>query len=313
MTTSNFNDLSSFEPEAILAALPGEHPRMAAALAVGREASQGGHLDVAKLARIANEIYAEGFPLQSPFAAAPPQIPSTASMPDAATPFAVSGVAPSAGNGLGLPELNQLAQLPIKPEVPSQVAELHAYQLQYAPEVVSDLDIRALLGGVDVPCQSELNALLGGFTPNTSSPAGPVATPGSPSVSSKATDSNFYFIKPVAGHAAGIASSAHPPFDANLIRKDFPILSELVNGRPLIWLDNAATTQKPQSVIDRLAYFYQHENSNIHRAAHELAARATDAYEGAREKVRHFINAPSVDNIVFVRGTTEAINLVAKT
>lgn len=310
MTTSNFNDLASFEPEAILAALPGEHPKMAAALAVGREASQGGHLDVAELARIANEIYAEGFPLQSPFAAASPQIPSTASMPDAATPLAPLGAGSGASSALGLPDLSQLAQLPVKPEVPSQVAEIHAYQLQYAPDIVSDLDIRALLGGIDVPYQSEVNGLLGGFTPNRPSPA---VSLGSPSVPSKATDSNFYFIKPVAGHATGIASSAHPPFDANLIRKDFPILSELVNGRPLIWLDNAATTQKPQSVIDRLAYFYQHENSNIHRAAHELAARATDAYEGAREKVRHFINAPSVDNIVFVRGTTEAINLVAKT
>lgn len=108
-------------------------------------------------------------------------------------------------------------------------------------------------------------------------------------------------------------TSAHPPFDANLVRKDFPILRELVNGRPLIWFDNAATTQKPQAVIDRIAYFYEHENSNIHRAAHELAARATDAYEEARETVRRFINAPSVDNVIFVRGTTEAINLVAKT
>ncbi|MEI8363634.1 MAG: family 2A encapsulin nanocompartment cargo protein cysteine desulfurase, partial [Betaproteobacteria bacterium] len=75
---------------------------------------------------------------------------------------------------------------------------------------------------------------------------------------------------------------------------------------------NAATTQKPQVVIDRISYFYQHENSNIHRAAHELAARATDAYEEARETVRRFINAPSVDSVIFVRGTTEAINLVAK-
>jgi len=97
------------------------------------------------------------------------------------------------------------------------------------------------------------------------------------------------------------------------VRKDFPILRERVNGRPLIWLDNAATTQKPQCVIDRVSYFYEHENSNIHRAAHELAARATDAYEGAREKVRGFVNARSVNEIVFVRGTTEAINLVAKT
>jgi len=109
-----------------------------------------------------------------------------------------------------------------------------------------------------------------------------------------------------------IPTSAHPAFDVLAVRRDFPILKELVNGRPLAWLDNAATTQKPQSVIDRLSYFYQHENSNIHRAAHELAARATDAYEGARDKIAKFLNASSSDEIVFVRGTTEAINLVAK-
>lgn len=80
-----------------------------------------------------------------------------------------------------------------------------------------------------------------------------------------------------------------------------------------MWFDNAATTHKPQAVIDRLAYFYAHENSNIHRAAHELAARATDAYEGARNKVARFIGASSAEEIIFVRGATEAINLVAKT
>jgi cysteine desulfurase/selenocysteine lyase len=101
-------------------------------------------------------------------------------------------------------------------------------------------------------------------------------------------------------------------FDVTSIRNDFPILREKVNGRPLIWLDNAATTQKPQAVIDRLKYFYEHENSNIHRAAHDLAARATDAYEDARSKVAHFLNAPSSKEIVFVRGATEAINLVAQ-
>jgi len=102
------------------------------------------------------------------------------------------------------------------------------------------------------------------------------------------------------------------PFDAAAIKRDFPILRERVNGRPLVWLDNAATTQKPQSVIDRLKYFYEHENSNVHRAAHELAARATDAYEGAREKVRRFVNASSAREIVFVRGATEGINLIAQ-
>jgi cysteine desulfurase/selenocysteine lyase len=102
------------------------------------------------------------------------------------------------------------------------------------------------------------------------------------------------------------------PFDAEAIKRDFPILRERVNGRPLVWLDNAATTQKPQSVIDRLKYFYEHENSNVHRAAHELAARATDAYESAREKVRHFVNASSTREIIFVRGATEGINLIAQ-
>lgn len=131
--------------------------------------------------------------------------------------------------------------------------------------------------------------------------------------------SSFYFLDQAAPFGSGARTAAsrgttgaHPSFDAHSVRRDFPILSELVKGRPLVWLDNAATTQKPQAVIDRLTYFYQHENSNIHRAAHELAARATDAYEDARKTVRRFINAPSVEEIVFLRGTTEAINLVAQ-
>ncbi len=97
------------------------------------------------------------------------------------------------------------------------------------------------------------------------------------------------------------------------IRKDFPVLDQKVNGQDLVWFDNGATTQKPRQVIDALNDYYTHYNSNIHRGAHTLAARATDAYEGAREKVRRFINAPSTDNIIFVRGTTEGINLVAQT
>lgn len=101
-------------------------------------------------------------------------------------------------------------------------------------------------------------------------------------------------------------------FDVQRVRQDFPILQERINGKPLIWFDNAATTQKPQAVIDRLSHFYRHENSNVHRAAHELAARSTDAYEAARETVRRFLNASSAQEIIFVRGTTEGINLVAK-
>ncbi|WP_322054976.1 family 2A encapsulin nanocompartment cargo protein cysteine desulfurase [Paraburkholderia bannensis] len=107
-------------------------------------------------------------------------------------------------------------------------------------------------------------------------------------------------------------AAVRAPFDLDAVRRDFPILAERVNGRPLVWLDNAATTHKPRAVIERLAYFYEHENSNIHRAAHTLAGRATDAYEHARETVQRFIGAASPDEIVFVRGTTEAINLIAK-
>lgn len=124
--------------------------------------------------------------------------------------------------------------------------------------------------------------------------------------SRKSSVSSFVPIE-TSGYGKGFVSN----FNADLIKKDFPILGEIVNGKPLIWFDNAATTQKPKSVIDRVSYFYEHENSNIHRAAHELAARASDAYEAAREKVKVFLNAASVNEIVFVRGTTEGINLVA--
>lgn len=118
-------------------------------------------------------------------------------------------------------------------------------------------------------------------------------------------------------HSTGLGTATNGisgvrPFDPYAIKRDFPILQQNVNGKPLVWLDNGATTQKPQSVIDRLVYFYENENSNIHRGAHTLAARSTDAYEAARSKVRGFINAPSPDSIIFVRGTTEGINLIAK-
>lgn len=101
--------------------------------------------------------------------------------------------------------------------------------------------------------------------------------------------------------------------DQTEIRKQFPILDQKVNGKDLVWFDNGASTQKPLRVIDGLSHFYKTDYSNIHRGAHTLAARATDQYEAAREKVARFINAPSTDNIVFVRGTTEGINLVAQT
>ena len=101
--------------------------------------------------------------------------------------------------------------------------------------------------------------------------------------------------------------------DVARVRADFPILRQLVRGKPLVYLDNAATTQKPVAVIEALNHYYRLDNANIHRGVHTLSERATAAYEGARETVRGFINARSTREIVFVRGATEAINLVAQT
>ena len=101
-------------------------------------------------------------------------------------------------------------------------------------------------------------------------------------------------------------------FDVSKIRRDFPALSQSVKGRPLVYLDNAATTQKPVQVIDAMNRYYRLDNANIHRGIHELSERATAAYEAVREQVRSFINAANVREIIFVRGTTEGINLVAQ-
>jgi len=101
-------------------------------------------------------------------------------------------------------------------------------------------------------------------------------------------------------------------FDVMRLREDFPILRQKVHGKPLVYLDNGATSQKPQVVIDAVNHYYTAENSNIHRGVHYLSERATAAYEAAREKVRRFINAETEKEIVFVRGTTEAINLVSQ-
>ncbi|RTL20091.1 MAG: cysteine desulfurase [Burkholderiales bacterium] len=173
---------------------------------------------------------------------------------------------------------------------------------------------------------------------NAQAPALPSAS-AAPLPSRDAVPSGYYFVEPGSvasqqpslyvldlkrhpgahGHHAGEAPDKHrhqaqrQPFDVHAIRRDFPILAERVNGKPLVWFDNAATTQKPRAVIDRLSHFYEHENSNIHRAAHTLAARATDAYEAARKTVAQFVNARSADEVIFVRGATEAINLVANT
>jgi len=104
---------------------------------------------------------------------------------------------------------------------------------------------------------------------------------------------------------------SHPAPNWSALRADFPILDQQVHGKPLIYFDNAATSQKPRAVIDALVHYYEHDNANVHRGIHELSNRATTAYEAARTRSAKFINAHSADEIIFTRGTTEGINLVA--
>jgi cysteine desulfurase/selenocysteine lyase len=244
-----------------------------------------------------------------------PAIPSANTLPNAADlQKAISGAASS-----GLPEEFSLASLAVLPatdiskvpdaSIPSAFSPEQAQSPFSIPLPPFELKFPSFEAGL--PSLSSLVEL----------PIAEVA---------HTTQPSFYFLENVALPPA--ATSQNSPqkgiefpasqsldlklprqqFDVASVRRDFPILNERVNGHPLIWLDNAATTQKPQSVIDRISFFYEHENSNIHRAAHELAARATDAYEDARQKVAGFINATSTKEIVFARGATEAINLVAK-
>jgi len=105
---------------------------------------------------------------------------------------------------------------------------------------------------------------------------------------------------------------AHPAFDVGRIRADFPLLRQQIHGKPLVYLDNAATSQKPQAVIETLTRYYAEENSNVHRGVHRLSERATEAHEAARATVRRFLNAADTREIIFVRGATEGINLVAQ-
>jgi cysteine desulfurase/selenocysteine lyase len=111
--------------------------------------------------------------------------------------------------------------------------------------------------------------------------------------------------------SAGAVLSLPRVLDVERVRKDFPILGTKVHGKPLVYLDNAATGQKPAAVIDRITEYYQNENSNVHRGVHHLSETATAAYEGAREKVRTFINAKSLREVIFTRGTTESINIAS--
>jgi cysteine desulfurase/selenocysteine lyase len=165
-----------------------------------------------------------------------------------------------------------------------------------------------------IPNTPALPLNLTGAMPRMFDDAAPRVTP-----TTAAPDApSYYFLTPTVASTAPSAAitspqSARREFDVNEIRRDFPILQERVNGKQLVWLDNAATTQKPRAVINRLVRYYEHEYSNVHRAAHTLAARSTDAYESARQKLQRFLGAGSPSEIIFVRGTTEGVNLVAGT
>src|SRR5258707_6951908 len=118
---------------------------------------------------------------------------------------------------------------------------------------------------------------------------------------------------PRAAEGAMHAATAASTLDVEKVRQDFPILFQKVHGKPLVYLDNAATSQKPLAVLEAMDHYYRHDNSNIHRGVHALSERATEAYENTRVSAQRFLNAADSKEIIFVRGTTEAINLVAQT
>ncbi len=273
------------------------------------------------------------------FASQPLPIPSEAALRALPASLASGSASPSLPTGFSpaaLPEIPGGAGATNFSALPSfsfldEIRPLFSYPL------ASPLAAAPPMPAVKIPGETKLRALANSFsstaTPQVVDPgiylSAPQASGAAPQLGALDKLASFAFLDEIrqlapagtvpAAELPRVSSAALPglgissgPFDVQAIRRDFPILQERVHGKPLIWLDNAATTQKPQSVIERLSAFYAHENSNIHRAAHELAARATDAYEAAREKVRRFINAGTVKEIIFVRGTTEAINLVAQ-
>ncbi len=315
------NPLSEFglAPAALPATPPGPLPAPLpatgewTALIGGTEQAFAGPLDPAILARMANEFFAAVSTAQPPAAGATvpavPAIPVLAPAAGVTTPAVPGAALPTVPNDHGAGDSADVSGLSFLQEIRPRYQE---------PEA-ADAALRAVLEpiGEAEPASVGTGA---GQAPGVPTPPMPTAPSG---VDSPALPA-FSFIEEArplfsSPTTAPVPVPGVPPlslssdlFDAETIRRDFPLLREQVNGRPLVWLDNAATTQKPQSVIDRLSYYYEHENSNVHRAAHEMAARATDAYESAREKVRRFLNASTPREIIFVRGATEGINLVAQ-
>lgn len=271
----------------------------------------------------------------TPLSVPTPALPTTSALAVPQSPTAIANV-PAPPSSIDERSLAQLAQAVLQdPQLASAIASIFpSVTLPTSASVPRSVPVPPSFLPSLVPTAPPIHDEVG-VIPHHQLPVPSQPTPaGLQQTASSKSGSGFYFIDEqvetaiAALHSnltvfpqlttssiptlTGAHSAGAVGFDIHQVRRDFPILQERVNGRPLVWFDNAATTQKPQVVIDRLSHYYQHENSNIHRAAHELAARSTDAYEAAREQVRHFLNAASTEEVVFVRGTTEAINLVAK-
>lgn len=262
------------------------------------DAGGGQPLSTAELARLANQIFAQ---LPSGQPASPPRalpVAPRGSVPDTTSVASAGhtlGSVPS--TPFGAPPSDFVGGVPaVLPPLASYASTAAPYAERHIPAVTTAWPTS--VGHIDAPTLADpaltvpsVSDLIGDWTVADRAPQRPDA--------------------PKPDHQRG-TPTGHEVFDVASVRADFPILAERVNGHQLIWFDNAATTQKPRPVIERISAFYEHENSNIHRAAHELAARSTDAYEDARETVRRFLGASKIEEVVFVRGATEGINLVAQ-
>lgn len=293
--------------------------------------------DTALITKLAKEFYSES----GRAAQDPSSLPGTSSSIPTA-PTTIAGVPGSVPNGLGMIPTLPVAfpDFPVdKPQNPGLSGgyplatadvhpPVHAGQTsaqtalpagRSLPSGEHTADSREAYPFGEPRCNGEVFSARN-TQPSLNSPY-PKAVSSFPTVDTAIATPDFYFLR---GTDSAV-TTANPVrneyvsrpslsvLEVESIRGDFPALQQRVNGHPLIWLDNAATTHKPQSVIDATSRFYSRDNSNIHRAAHALAARATELYEGGREKVRQFIGAADAKEIVFLRGTTEAVNLVAQT
>ncbi len=272
-------------------------PNSDASLAAVPAANESAHTDlVAQLVAEAFSGLARGAKPPASVPNAPAELPVSPSLPNVASndaPSALPPVHPSAQPAA--PKLTSTEQTPTGAHAPES-GDSYAFgeprcNGSYRPEN-NRPDTKT----------ANSNSVLGFAQPES------LATP------------DFYFLKshqpsgksPAACQSYPKNTAPIPKFDIDGVRRDFPALHQFVNGHPLIWLDNAATTHKPQAVIDATAQFYSRDNSNIHRAAHTISTRATELFEAGREKVRKFLGAADAKEIIFVRGSTEAINLVAQ-